>query len=186
MLFFTHKILEVFKADGSTFSETFRSQTEGWIQLQPSSLIGTLNHFFSDCCIFSCNRHWLNFSAVLWNNVVGNLLHSPSVFFGQKKLFNSSSAEPSGRTRDLYCILNYFSCLFLDPQTPGRGCAGWKHDENAIHDSFHCTLRWALLFSYKYLYVWGNCQIAALWGFHRAIYLRLSAVRGPPFFWSCF
>lgn len=75
--------------------------------------------------VFSAvNRHWLNFSAVLQNNVVGYLLHAPSVLFGQKQLFNSSSAEPSGQTRDLYCILNYFSCLFLDPQTLGRGGGG--------------------------------------------------------------
>lgn len=116
---------DFFKADGPFFSETFRSQTEDCIQLQPSSLIGILNHFFCDCCIFSCNRHWLNFSAVLWSNVVGYLLHAPSVLFGQKQLFNSSSAEPLGQTRDLYCILNYFSCLFLDPQS-GVGQWGVK------------------------------------------------------------
>lgn len=56
--------------------------------------------------------------------MVGYLLHAPSVLFGQKKHFKSSSAEPSGQTRDLYCILNYFSCLVSDPQTLGRGVGG--------------------------------------------------------------
>lgn len=114
------------------------------------------------------------------------LLHAPSVLLGQKKCFNSSSAEPSRQTRDLYCILNDFSCLFLGSLMLGRGDGGWKHDGNAIHDSFHYSVRRALLFSYKYLYVWGNCQIAALRGFYGAVHSGPVAARGPSFFCSCF